>query len=114
MRSNRSIMAACAMALALGACSETTWRTSSLREVELDKRRLTVSWVRTEPEIIDLVVWEEPRFSGTMMPDQPRLDRALAERAAQDVVGQNCTSLAAPATIGDLRHTFRYRCGTTP
>ena len=103
----------------LGGCTavETTMLQSSQSVVRLDGHVITVSWIRTQDDAVDLVVYENELWSGVPTPDQPRLGRALARRAAEDVMAWRCWGLGyrpveASATTGDQRHAFRYACGS--
>ncbi|MBI5163032.1 MAG: hypothetical protein HY985_03930 [Magnetospirillum sp.] len=116
MRSRVKRAAALALIL-LGGCTETTLRLSSWETVRLDGHRMKGSWIRVEDDAVDLVVTEEPLWIGTATPDMPRLDRALARKAAEDVMGGRCwgrgfAPIMAAATVGDQRHAFRYKCGS--
>jgi hypothetical protein len=99
--------------LALTAC-ETTWRRSTLHHVELDGREITVSWIRLQPEEVDIVAWEPTTFDWTQSPATRRLDRVTAARAADTVVDQLCghgfVTSPTPGTFAEGHHAFRYRC----
>lgn len=102
----------------LGGCAavETTLRQSSQSKVTLAGHDMTVSWIRTEDDAVDLIVYENELWTGVPTPDMPRLDRALARRAAEEVMRWRCWGgvrpLQAAATVGDQRYSFRYACGT--
>lgn len=111
-----------ALALAvglLGGCTavETTMLQSSQSVVRRDGHVITVSWIRTQDDAVDLVVYENELWSGVPTSDRPRLDRALARRAVEDVMAWRCWGLGyhpleASATTGDHRYAFRYACGS--
>ncbi|WP_156612461.1 hypothetical protein [Paramagnetospirillum marisnigri] len=95
---------------------ETTFRQSSLKQVRIDGHDITVSWIRVDNDDVDMVVYEDALWSGTPSPDMPRLNRALARRAAESVMDWRCLGLGyrpvqPSATTGDERYTFRYACG---
>lgn len=64
-----------ALALVLGACSETTWRHDTTREVAIDGRALVVSWIRMQPGELDIVVSDAD--------GRTPVDAATAAHAAQ-------------------------------
>ena len=103
----------------LGGCTavETTFQQSSQSVVRMDGHVITVSWMRTQDDAVDLVAYENALWTGVPTPDIPRLDRAQARRAAEDVMawrcwGQGYHPLEASATTGDQRYAFRYACGS--
>ncbi len=103
----------------LGGCTavETTFQQSSQKVVRMDGHVITVSWMRTQDDAVDLLAYENAVWTGVPTPDMPRLDRALARRAVEEVVAWRCWGLGyhpleASATVGDQRHAFRYACGS--
>ena len=98
-----------AAALALAACSDTTFRHDTLTTVEVDDRNLDVSWVRMEPTVFDMLVTAEG--GGEVAGD-------LAQRAAMAAAQQwdLCDTdeprlEGLPVTFVRGRHAFRLRCG---
>ncbi|CAA7617752.1 hypothetical protein MTBLM5_230007 [Magnetospirillum sp. LM-5] len=100
--------------IGLGACSETTFRRSTLHHVQLDGREISVSWIRMQPEEVEVVAWEAKTFEWVQSPATQRLDRVTAARAAETVVDQLCwhgfTVAPTPGTYAEGHHAFRYRC----
>jgi hypothetical protein len=99
--------------LSLAAC-ETTWRRSTFHHVVLDGREIAVSWIRLQPDEIEVVAWEPLTFEGVQPPEYVRLDRVTAARAAETVVAQVCSDRFAAETVAGTyaegHHAFRYRC----
>lgn len=102
--------------LSLSACSETTFRRSTLHHVQMDGREIAVSWIRMQPEEVEVVAWEPATFDWVQaeQPNARRLDRITAAKAAETVVDQLCwhgfTVAPTPGTYAEGHHAFRYRC----
>ncbi|CAA7612948.1 hypothetical protein [Magnetospirillum sp. UT-4] len=112
----RAMVLAALATLATASCTETHWRHSTYRQVIIDGRETTVSWIRLQPDEIELTVTEAPLWSGVPAPGTPRLERALARRAAEVVVEGRCSDKfepvpgVHPGVWPEGAHAFRYRC----
>lgn len=114
-KADRAVAVLALLVAGLTAGCETTWRRSSLHHVWVEGRELTVSWIRLQPDEVEVVVWEQTAFQGIETGAVRRLDRPMAVRAAETVVAQVCgrsfQTEPVPATFAEGRHALRYRCG---
>lgn len=113
-RADRIAIAGLLAALAVAGCSETTWRRSTMEHVQVEGRELSVSWIRLQPDEVEVSVWEEPFFQGTAARGETVLPRPLARRAADVVAAERCPrgydAAPTPGLWAEGHHAFRFRC----
>ncbi len=108
MRRRCTTLAATIAALALAACSDTTFRHDTITTVEVDGQDVDVSWVRMEPTVIDMMVTAE---GGGEISSDLALRAAMTAASEWGVCGSDDVKMeGAPVTFVRGRHAFRLHC----